>query len=184
MPTSLLARHDTSLLSLLHQPLSLSTPTITRNKLSSQCRASQAVSQSSTTPPQQAIASSNSLRTSYLFSNRTMHPCKSTPSLTPLTSTILILVRLTMESSDSSAVIKTPTKTYALRQKNTSNALMLLSPTPLPTSSDGPVEQGISIISTINETVELDTVPDVSAGTAKGLGGGKGKWHERFGRNR
>ncbi|KAF5561024.1 Sister chromatid cohesion DCC1 [Fusarium phyllophilum] len=91
---------------------------------------------------------------------------------------------LTMESSDSSAVIKTPTKTYALRQKNTSNALMLLSPTPLPTSSDGPVEQGISIISTIKETVELDTVPDVSSGTAKGLGGGKGKWHERFGRNR
>ncbi|EGU85637.1 hypothetical protein FOXB_03783 [Fusarium oxysporum f. sp. conglutinans Fo5176] len=81
---------------------------------------------------------------------------------------------LTMESSDSSAVIKTPTKTYALRQKNTSNALMLLSPTPLPASSDGPLEQGVSIISTIKETVELDTVPDVSAGTTKGFGGGIG----------
>ncbi|KAF9762026.1 hypothetical protein IL306_003582 [Fusarium sp. DS 682] len=91
---------------------------------------------------------------------------------------------LTIESSDSSAIIKTPTKTYALRQKNTSNALMLLSPMPLPESSGGPVEQGISIIATIKETVELDTVPDVSAGATKGLGGGKGKWHERFGRNR
>ncbi|KAF4338795.1 Sister chromatid cohesion DCC1 [Fusarium beomiforme] len=91
---------------------------------------------------------------------------------------------LTIESSDSAAIIKTSTKTYSLRQKNTSNALMLLSPTPLTGSSGGPVEQGISIISTIKETVELDTVPDVSSGSTKGLGGGKGKWHERFGRNR
>ncbi|KAF4986500.1 hypothetical protein FGRMN_10812 [Fusarium graminum] len=92
---------------------------------------------------------------------------------------------LRMESSDTSAVIKTPTKTYALRQKNTSNAMMLLSPTPPPSTSstsDGPVEQGISIISTIKETVELDTVPD-KAGTPKTVGG-KGKWHEKFGRNR
>ncbi|KAF4445133.1 hypothetical protein F53441_10975 [Fusarium austroafricanum] len=90
---------------------------------------------------------------------------------------------LRIESSDSSAIIKTPTKTYALRQKNTSNAIMLLSPTSLPPSSEGPVEQGISIISTIKETVELDTIPDITTEATKGHGG-KGKWHERFGRNR
>lgn len=98
-------------------------------------------------------------------------------------STTLILLSLRLESSDTSAVIKTPTKTYALRQKNTSNAMMLLSPTPPPSSSDGPVELGISIISTIKETVELDTVPDKAADAPKTMAG-KGKWHEKFGRNR
>ncbi|KAI8689755.1 hypothetical protein LRP88_13947 [Fusarium phalaenopsidis] len=92
---------------------------------------------------------------------------------------------LTLESSDTSALLKTPSKTYALRQKNTSNALMLLSPTP--STPENP-EQGISIVSTIRETVELEVVPDKTAGTSggatKSLGGAKGKWHERFGRNR
>ncbi|KAJ4225600.1 hypothetical protein NW759_005293 [Fusarium solani] len=92
---------------------------------------------------------------------------------------------LTLESSDTSALLKTPSKTYALRQKNTSNALMLLSPTP--STLENP-EQGISIVSTIRETVELEVVPDKTAGTSggatKSLGGAKGKWHERFGRNR
>ncbi|EEU40183.1 uncharacterized protein NECHADRAFT_76204 [Fusarium vanettenii 77-13-4] len=92
---------------------------------------------------------------------------------------------LTLESSDTSALLKTPSKTYALRQKNTSNAFMLLSPTP--STPENP-EQGISIVSTIRETVELEVVPDKSAGTSggatKSLGGAKGKWHERFGRNR
>ncbi|RMJ18665.1 hypothetical protein BHE90_002773 [Fusarium euwallaceae] len=92
---------------------------------------------------------------------------------------------LTLESSDTSALLKTPSKTYALRQKNTSNAFMLLSPTP--STPENP-EQGISIVSTIRETVELEVVPDKTAGTSSGttksLGGAKGKWHERFGRNR
>ncbi|KAF4471079.1 Sister chromatid cohesion DCC1 [Fusarium albosuccineum] len=92
---------------------------------------------------------------------------------------------LTLESSDSSALLKTPSKTYAFRQKNTSNAIMLLSPTP--STSETP-EQGISIISTIRETVELETVPDKAAAGASGGApkstGSKGKWHERFGRNR
>ncbi|KAL2691549.1 hypothetical protein Neosp_001938 [[Neocosmospora] mangrovei] len=92
---------------------------------------------------------------------------------------------LTLESSDTSALLKTPSKTYALRQKNTSNAFMLLSPTPA--TPENP-EQGISIVSTIRETVELEVVPDKSTGTSggatKSLGGAKGKWHERFGRNR
>ncbi|RSL71847.1 hypothetical protein CEP54_001056 [Fusarium duplospermum] len=92
---------------------------------------------------------------------------------------------LTLESSDTSALLKTPSKAYALRQKNTSNAFMLLSPTP--STPENP-EQGISIVSTIRETVELEVVPDKTAGTSSGatksLGGAKGKWHERFGRNR
>ncbi|KAF4981329.1 hypothetical protein FZEAL_2862 [Fusarium zealandicum] len=91
---------------------------------------------------------------------------------------------LTIESSDSSAFLKTPSKTYALRQKNTSNAMMLLSPTP--SNPDTP-EQGISIVSTIRETVELDVVPEKTAGASAGAPknlGSKGKWHERFGRNR
>ncbi|KAM5347951.1 hypothetical protein ACJ41O_007775 [Fusarium nematophilum] len=90
---------------------------------------------------------------------------------------------IALESSDTSAVLKTPSKTYALRQKNTSNALMLLSPS---SSAESP-EQGISIISTIRETVELEPVPDKAAGASAGAPkstGSKGKWHERFGRNR
>ena len=46
-------------------------------------------------------------------------------------------------------------------------------------TEDEPFAEGISIISTVKETVELDTVPE-KAKTAPG----KGKWHERFGRNR
>lgn len=57
---------------------------------------------------------------------------------------------------------------------------MLLSPMSSPTE-DEPFGQGISIISTIKETVELDTVPEKATSTN---GPGKGKWHERFGRNR
>ncbi|KAH6895706.1 hypothetical protein B0T10DRAFT_478697 [Thelonectria olida] len=90
---------------------------------------------------------------------------------------------LTLESSDSSAILRTPNKTYALRQKNTSNALMLLAPH---TNRDSP-EQGIAIVSTIRETVELEVVPDKTAaagGSAMKNLGSKGKWHERFGRNR
>ena len=95
-----------------------------------------------------------------------------------MSTTLTSLFSLTMESNDTSAVIKTPNKTYALRQKNTSNALMLLSPMTSPTE-DEPFAEGIAIISTIKETVELDTVPEKAKAAP-----GKGKWHERFGRNR
>lgn len=46
-------------------------------------------------------------------------------------------------------------------------------------------EQGLAIISTIRETVELETVPDkpMGVGALKNTGS-KGKWHEKFGRNR
>ena len=58
---------------------------------------------------------------------------------------------------------------------------MLLSPH---NSSSNP-EQGLAIISTIHETVELDTVPEkpMGVGALKNTGS-KGKWHEKFGRDR
>lgn len=89
---------------------------------------------------------------------------------------------MTLESSDTSAILKTPTKSYALRQKNTSNSLMLLAPHDSPSNP----KRGMAIISTIHETIELDKAPDVPTGPTPGLKntGSKGKWHERFGRNR
>ncbi|KAJ6447240.1 Sister chromatid cohesion protein DCC1 [Purpureocillium lavendulum] len=89
---------------------------------------------------------------------------------------------LTLEASDTSAVLKTADKSYAMRQKNTSNALFLLSPT-TPTSSDQ--QPGLAIVSTIHETVELEAVaePAITKGPLKDTGS-KGKWHERFGKNR
>ncbi|CAG9980528.1 unnamed protein product [Clonostachys byssicola] len=92
---------------------------------------------------------------------------------------------LTLESSPSSALLRTADKTYALRQKNTSNALIILKPhTPDPSNP----EEGMALISTIKETVDLEAVKDPAtvlepAGPAKNTGS-KGKWHERFGRNR
>ncbi|PTB66737.1 hypothetical protein BBK36DRAFT_1168264 [Trichoderma citrinoviride] len=88
---------------------------------------------------------------------------------------------LTLESSETSALLKTPDRTYALRQKNTSNSVILLSPTTTSTSQD----QGMSAISTIHETVELELVPQAVAtsGPLKNTGS-RGKWHERFGKGR
>ncbi|UKZ79997.1 hypothetical protein TrVFT333_007761 [Trichoderma virens FT-333] len=84
---------------------------------------------------------------------------------------------LTLEPSETSALLKTPDRTYALRQKNTSNSVILLSPTP---------DQGMAAISTIHETVELELVPQAtstSGGQLKNTGS-RGKWHEMFGKGR
>ncbi|EHK17916.1 uncharacterized protein TRIVIDRAFT_67141 [Trichoderma virens Gv29-8] len=84
---------------------------------------------------------------------------------------------LTLEPSETSALLKTPDRTYALRQKNTSNSVILLSPTP---------DQGMAAISTIHETVELELVPQAtstSGGPLKNTGS-RGKWHEMFGKGR
>ncbi|KAJ4854791.1 sister chromatid cohesion protein dcc1 domain-containing protein [Trichoderma breve] len=84
---------------------------------------------------------------------------------------------LTLESSESSALLKTPDRTYSLRQKNTSNSVILLSPT---------ADQGMAAISTIRETVELDVAPQTpvtSGGPLKNTGS-RGKWHEMFGKGR
>ncbi|KID85391.1 Sister chromatid cohesion protein DCC1, partial [Metarhizium majus ARSEF 297] len=88
---------------------------------------------------------------------------------------------LTLESSDSSTVLRTPSKTYNLRQKNTSNGLYLLAPH---SPSDLP-DQELAVISTIHETVELDVVPEMPARQDKLADtGSRGKWHEMFGRGR
>ncbi|KAG6002708.1 hypothetical protein E4U21_002817 [Claviceps maximensis] len=88
---------------------------------------------------------------------------------------------LTLEESDNAAVLRTPDRTYNLRQKNTSNALFLLSPT----QSADSAEQNVAIVATIHETVELDVVPEFP-GRGDGLfdTGSRGKWHEIFGKGR
>lgn len=90
-------------------------------------------------------------------------------------------VSLTLESSDTSALLKAEDKTWALRQKNTSNALIIMQPH-IPNSESS--KQGLAAISTIHETVELDAVTTPVVRTALKDTGSKGKWHERFGRNR
>lgn len=94
------------------------------------------------------------------------------------------LHRLKLESSDTAALLRAPNKTYALRQKNTSNALILLKPHVADPSSP---QQGLATISTIHETVELDVAPEEVAPEEKEEKkpvSSKGKWHERFGRTR
>ncbi|KAI9158236.1 DNA repair protein rhp42 [Paramyrothecium foliicola] len=59
---------------------------------------------------------------------------------------------LTLESSPNSAILRTPDKAYSLRQKNTSNAVIILSSNT--SSADG--QSSLAAISTIHETVELD----------------------------
>lgn len=89
---------------------------------------------------------------------------------------------VTIESSEPSALLKAGDKSYALRQKNTSNALILLKPhVPLDTSSSPDI--GLGAISTIHETVELDIARQAPVAASE-KASSKGKWHERFGRNR
>lgn len=96
---------------------------------------------------------------------------------------LVCLSSLTLESSETSALLKTPDRTYSLRQKNTSNSVILLSPC----ASSASPEQGMAAISTIRETVELELVPDRPAAAASGQlknTGSRGKWHEMFGKGR
>lgn len=89
---------------------------------------------------------------------------------------------LTLESSETSALLKSPDRTYSLRQKNTSNSVILLAPLD---SSTAP-NPGIAAISTIHETVELEIVPENAAAATGQLKntGSRGKWHEMFGKGR
>ncbi|KAG5971897.1 hypothetical protein E4U58_007112 [Claviceps cyperi] len=88
---------------------------------------------------------------------------------------------LTLESSDTSAILRTPDRTYTLRQKNTSNALCLLSTR----QSADSAEPHVAIVATVHETVDLDPVHE-PPGRGDGLvdTGSRGKWHERFGKGR
>ncbi|KAL2153661.1 hypothetical protein VTH82DRAFT_4816 [Thermothelomyces myriococcoides] len=93
---------------------------------------------------------------------------------------------LTLHPSPTAALLKTPSSTYSLRQKNTSNALILLAPSSASsseTTDDGllPGAVGLDSIATLHETIEL--VPEESV-TAASVPKAKGKWHEKFGRAR
>ncbi|KAK4134556.1 hypothetical protein BT67DRAFT_297510 [Trichocladium antarcticum] len=73
---------------------------------------------------------------------------------------------LTLHPSATTALLKTPSKTYSLRQKNTSNALILLTPTPTAAATtqggnglvgggDFAESGGLDAIATVHETIEL-----------------------------
>lgn len=89
-------------------------------------------------------------------------------------------LRLTLESAgnDTSTILRTPGKSYTLRQKNTSNGILILRPQDDPNS----LEQGLTTIATLHETVELDAIKEEVAD--KPVAKPKGKWHERFGSTR
>ncbi|KAK4126439.1 hypothetical protein N657DRAFT_688967 [Parathielavia appendiculata] len=94
---------------------------------------------------------------------------------------------LTLHPSPTAALLKTPAKTYSLRQKNTSNALILLSPTSNSSDRDNVRQEisqaaaGLAIIATVHETVELVPEADEAAAAAPKA---RGKWHEKFARAR
>ncbi len=90
--------------------------------------------------------------------------------------------RLTLEHAEAAALLKTADRTYSLRQKNTSNALMLLSPARDPSSSGAQQvpEAALAAVATVHETIEL--VP--GGGEAAPATTARGKWHEKFGKTR
>ncbi|KAK3307300.1 uncharacterized protein B0T15DRAFT_173000 [Chaetomium strumarium] len=111
---------------------------------------------------------------------------------------------LTLHPSETAALLKTPSKTYSLRQKNTSNALILLSPqgggggcprendaNPSDHHCDGGngarvvPHTGLTAIATVHETIELVPEADVAAVTGTTAAPkARGKWHEKFGKGR
>ncbi|KAL2164946.1 hypothetical protein VTH06DRAFT_242 [Thermothelomyces fergusii] len=94
---------------------------------------------------------------------------------------------LTLHPSPTAALLKTPSRTYSLRQKNTSNALILLAPAAAAAADDDddaalpPGTVGLDSIATLHETIEL--VPE-EGDTAAPAPKARGKWHEKFGRGR
>lgn len=86
---------------------------------------------------------------------------------------------LRLEPSPTAGLLRTPdNKTWSLRQKNTSNALILLQ-----ASAPAPAhhEPALSTVATLHETVEL--VPEAQSAPAPVVAA-KGKWHEKFGKTR
>ncbi|KAH8681546.1 hypothetical protein BX600DRAFT_429473 [Xylariales sp. PMI_506] len=91
---------------------------------------------------------------------------------------------LTLESTATSAVLKHGSQSWSLRQKNTSNALILLTPCDsMPWEEEEPgsqiPESGLKAIATVHDTIEL--VPETTAASAPTS---RGKWHEKFARGR
>ncbi|KAK1834245.1 hypothetical protein QBC39DRAFT_379797 [Podospora conica] len=88
---------------------------------------------------------------------------------------------LTLTPSPTVGLLRTPGpdgKTYSLRQKNTSNALILLEPVSVP-GQDGTAAAALRAFATVHETVEL--VPEAGEVPAVVK---RGKWHEKFARGR
>ncbi|ROW14065.1 hypothetical protein VPNG_04187 [Cytospora leucostoma] len=80
---------------------------------------------------------------------------------------------LRLEPSPTAGLLKTPdNKTWSLRQKNTSNALILL---------QAAEQGGLDAVATVHDTTEL--VPEAEAAAAPVVAA-RGKWHERFGKTR
>ncbi|KAI3322116.1 hypothetical protein HD806DRAFT_536583 [Xylariaceae sp. AK1471] len=86
---------------------------------------------------------------------------------------------LRLESSENSAILKCGSQSWSLRQKNTSNALILLKPTDSTVASSQMPQTGLKAISTIHDTIEL--IPESADKPAPVT---KGKWHEKFARGR
>ncbi|KAJ3578545.1 hypothetical protein NPX13_g2019 [Xylaria arbuscula] len=86
---------------------------------------------------------------------------------------------LRLESSATSAVLKLGTQSWALRQKNTSNALILLKAGNVAAASVQIPQPGLQVVSTIHDTIELIPEPSNKPATTA-----KGKWHERFAKGR
>ncbi|KAI0515318.1 hypothetical protein F5B22DRAFT_197879 [Xylaria bambusicola] len=86
---------------------------------------------------------------------------------------------LRLESSASSAILKCGSQSWALRQKNTSNALILLKAGNVVAAPNEMPQLGLQAVSTIHDTIEL--VPESSGKPAPTT---KGKWHEKFARGR
>lgn len=94
---------------------------------------------------------------------------------------------ISSSSADGLARLRAAGKTYALRQKNTSNALVLLQAA---SSSSSPTDDGLKptvwAIATVHETVELIEEKEETASQAAkpAAAPARGKWHEKFGKTR
>ncbi|KIH88845.1 hypothetical protein SPBR_07949 [Sporothrix brasiliensis 5110] len=97
-------------------------------------------------------------------------------------------------SADGLARLKAAGRTYALRQKNTSNALVLLREGADPDANANADANGglpkptVSAIATVHETVELIEEQEPATSTSQApkpaAAPARGKWHAKFGRTR
>lgn len=87
---------------------------------------------------------------------------------------------LRLESTPAAGLLRAPSlnKTWSLRQKNTSNALILLR---AHAPGSPPSASSLRAVATLHETIEL--VPEAEHATAPTVAA-RGKWHERFGKTR
>lgn len=80
---------------------------------------------------------------------------------------------LRLESTPTAGLVRTlDNRTWSLRQKNTSNALIILQATP---------DHRLGAIATVHDMVEL--MPEAESAVAPTVAA-RGKWHEKFGKAR